>query len=310
MELKFVFRKIFSSGDVFSPMIIHSHGPRAGLLARSSTIHSAFSVYTEHRWDSDFHLKNKLNEFLQLSYLRKYNFKSDLIIAVSNSVKSFLLQRKLVPENRVAVIPNGIDLNSEKLKANSEKHEKKFHQISIGSVGNLNKQKGYEYLIEAMGSVTLRYPHVTLEIAGEGEERKNLESRIESLGLEKNVTLLGRRDDIDDLMQEWDIFVSSSVSETFGIVLLEAMKNGLPIVATRVGGVPDLIEDKKNGLLVPSANSKALEKAIFELIEHPARGAEYARNGKEIVKKYSWKSVIKQIEDAYESVAGGTESGK
>jgi len=302
MEMKYAFRKIYSSGNVFSPMIVHSHGPRAGLLARASLPHGVFSVYTEHRWDFDYHLENRVNEYFQLKYLRKYNFKTDLIIAVSSSVKDFLLKKKLAPENRVIVIPNGIELESKKLKVKSKNGDKKFHQITIGSVGNLNKQKGYDYLIEAMAIVVKKYPHITLEIVGDGEEREDLRFKIKDLRLDKNITLLGRRNDVEKLMKHWDIFVSSSIAETFGIVLLEAMKNGLPIVATRVGGVPDIITSLKNGLLVAKEDPESLAEAILKLVDHPSKAAEMVRQGHEIVKKYDWKNVIQLVQDAYRNV--------
>lgn len=104
-------------------------------------------------------------------------------------------------------------------------------------------------------------------------------------------------------MKHWDVFVSSSIAETFGIVLLEAMKNGLPIVATRVGGVPDIITSLKNGLLVAKEDPESLAEAILKLVDHPSKAAELARHGHEVVKKYDWKNVIQLVQDAYRNVA-------
>ena len=95
------------------------------------------------------------------------------------------------------------------------------------------------------------------------------------------------------------MFVSSSISETFGIVVLEAMMEGLPVVATRVGGVVDLIKNKKSGLLVEPSNPDQIARAVIEILGHPAITSKYIREGKNIAKNYDWKIVIKKVEREY-----------
>lgn len=282
--------RIQSSHDPFGPMIVHTHGPRAGLLGRWATPNGIYSVYTEHIWNADYHLKNRFSEWLQLSLLRRLNRRTNLIIAVSNSVRDFLITHKLASSNRIKVIPNGINL--EKLKVGGNNN-------IIGTVGNLNYQKGQKYLIEAIPEVIKHFPHAMLEIIGEGEERKNLELKIQNLKLQNHITLWGRQTNPQQFMRKWRIFAMPSLGETFGIAALEAMNIGLPVVASRVGGLSDLIQHNKNGLLVEKQNPQQLAENIIKLLNRPALYEKFRRQGYETAQKYSWNKIIRLIEREY-----------
>ncbi len=297
-DIKSMLEKIRTSKNPFGPMIIHTHGPRAGLLGRKALSKGVLSVYTEHRWDADYHLENRLNESLQKRALKSLNFKTNLVIAVSSSVKNYLVEKRLVPKNRVKIIPNGINLDQPKVKSKKLKAKEGNHFV-IGSVGNLNKQKGYEYLLSAMPKVLKVYPHLMLEIIGDGEEKAELRSQIRELKIEHHVTLLGRKENPENYSKKWNLFVSSSIAETFGIVFLEAYKVGLPVVATSVGGVPDVVENNKTGLLVPARDSEALSKAILEVLNRPALAAKLKRGGQAKLKEFDWKKVVKLLEQEY-----------
>ena len=193
------------------------------------------------------------------------------------------------------MIPNAVNLTSlQPIKIK----EKITHPI-IGTIGNLKSVKGQEYLIRAMKDIVKDFPLATLEIIGEGEERGNLEGLIRKLKLEHNVSLLGYKENPMPFMRHWNVFVLPSVAETFGIVLLEAASVGLPIVATKVGGIPDIIQDKKIGVLVAPKNSKAIAKEVVDLIRHPVKAAKYKSAALERVKDFEWKKVIKVLEENY-----------
>jgi glycosyltransferase involved in cell wall biosynthesis len=100
-------------------------------------------------------------------------------------------------------------------------------------------------------------------------------------------------------MKKWNVFILSSISETFGISILEAMEMDLPVIATKVGGVLDIIEDGKNGILIGPKSSSQIAKALIRILDHPAEAAKLVRAGKETVKKFDWEEVIKQIEIVY-----------
>jgi len=295
LEIKAILARIRVKYNPFGPMMVHSHGARAGLLARMVMPRGIRNIYTEHRWDYDFKLSNPINNWMQKWLLKRMNFKSDLVIAVSSSVKDFLIKEKLASGKRIVVIPNAVNLTSlQPIKIK----EKITHPI-IGTIGNLKSVKGQEYLIRAMKDIVKDFPLATLEIIGEGEERGNLEGLIRKLKLEHNVSLLGYKENPMPFMRHWNVFVLPSVAETFGIVLLEAASVGLPIVATKVGGIPDIIQDKKIGVLVAPKNSKAIAKEVVDLIRHPVKAAKYKSAALERVKDFEWKKVIKVLEENY-----------
>lgn len=299
--------QIQSDKNPFGPMIVHTHGPRAGFLGRMAIPTGALSVYTEHRWDADYSIGG-INEWFQKKILRKLNHKTNLIIAVSSAVKDYLIQTKMAPKDRVITIPNAI--NTEKLKNQRTKEPRKIkhsnHPPKLGSVGNLNPQKGYKYLIRAMKLIVEDYPHATLEIIGDGPDKKSLQALIKELKLEHNVTLMGRKSDPLGFVEKWDVFILSSIAETFGIVLLEAMSVGVPIVATKVGGVKDVVEDGKSGMLIPVKNPKEIAQTVDELLRRPALAAQLARGGKARLKKFDWSKVIKKLEEEYLRIIDNT----
>ena len=307
-KLEKILSEIQTHENPFRPMIVHTHGPRAGFIGRRATPRGVYKVYTEHIWNEAYHLENRVNEWVQKRALRSLNHKTDMVIAVSNAVRDFLVKSDLVPEKRVRVIPNGIELAETVLDSRLRGNDKFIvshghNPPLIGTVGNLNSQKGHQYLIEAMPEILKSYPHLTLEIIGEGEERESLEKIIDELNLKKHVTLLGGNVSRERIESKWDIFVLPSISETFGIVILEAMKLGLPVVASKVGGVTDIVKEGKNGLLIKSKNPSAIASAVLELLNHPALAAKLVREGKETIKKFDWKVVIKDIEEVYLNLA-------
>lgn len=296
-DIKKIINKIRTEKNPFGPLIIHAHGSRAGLLGRLASPIHAKKVYTEHRFDQDFHLKNPLNEWVQKKLLQIQNFNSDLIIAVSSSVKKYLILSRMAPQEKIVIIPNGVDLAVVGKSVNrlSTDHKAPI----IGTIGTLNFQKGHIYLIEAMPYILEKYPLATLEIIGEGEERVVLEAEIKRLNLEKHVTLYGIKSDNTKYMRQWNVFALPSIAETFGIVILEAMSMGLPVVATKVGGIVDIITSKKNGILVEKQNSKQLAKSILEVLDHPVLASKLKREGLVRVKDFDWRDIIKKVEKEY-----------
>lgn len=299
LKLKNIFGLILTNNNPFGPVIIHAHGARAGLMARAVAPKRAKTVYTEHRIDGDYFLPNFINDWCQKKILAKQNHKTNLIIAVSSSVKKFLINQNNDLRHKIKLIPNAID-EDRLLKISRKRNLKTVHRAPvIGNIGNLNVQKGHIYLIEAMKKVRDTFPLATLEIIGDGEEKDILKDQIKRLDLGKNVTLYGYRHDIDRFMQGWDVFVSSSIAETFGIVILEAMQAGVPIVATKVGGVPDIITNQKNGILVESQNADAIAEGIIQVLKHPPLAAKLRREAYSRVREFSWKIVITELEKEY-----------
>ena len=136
-------------------------------------------------------------------------------------------------------------------------------------------------LLRAAAILRPQFPRLRVLIAGWGEERAHLEALIDELGLERTVTLLGHRADVPDFLEALDVAVSSSDFEGSPLSIMEYMEAGKPVVATRVGGVPDLIEQGVHGLLVERRNPSALAASIAELLRDPDRAAKMGVRGRE-----------------------------
>ena len=196
-------------------------------------------------------------------------------------------------KGKLVKIYNGIKNSTglEKNEARQTLKEKYGVEIGgrlIGTIAELHKNKGLPYLIEAMRKLP---ETVSLCIIGEGEERKNLESLIRREHLDKRVHLSGFIPDAQKLLPAFDIFVLPSIKEGLPFVLLEAGNANVPIISTSVGGIPEIIEDKKEGLLVPTKNPTALREAVEALLKNPETGKTYASAfAKRIQEKFNFET--------------------
>src|SRR5262249_49929759 len=123
--------------------------------------------------------------------------------------------------------------------------------VVIGTACRLIPLKGLVFLVRAMALLCKEFPHLRLTIAGYGPERSTLEAEVAKLGLASRTQFLGWKQDINSIFQNWDIFVMPSLEEGFGMAVIEAMSQGLPVIATSVGGLPEIVEDSRTGYLVP-----------------------------------------------------------
>jgi glycosyltransferase involved in cell wall biosynthesis len=165
-----------------------------------------------------------------------------------------------VPARKIAVVPNGLDLQP--LAPKSVPTGRR----TIIVVANLRPEKGHDVLIDAAGLVLKRFPEARFEVVGDGPERVRLTALAAARGLSRAFTFLGHRDDVSARLGSADIFVLPSRSEAFPNAVLEAMAAGLPIVASGVGGIPELIVDGRTGLLVPAGDSAALAERLCRLM--------------------------------------------
>ncbi len=147
----------------------------------------------------------------------------------------------------------------------------------VGITGRLRREKGHEFLFQAVKDLWNEIPNLVLLVVGSGSLKDELHDYARQLGIESRVLFTGFRKDIPDILAALDVFALPSISEGLGTAVLEAAAAGVPIVASAVGGITDIIEDKKNGLLVPPGQAGALAHAIFTLYKNRAKGQEYAR---------------------------------
>jgi glycosyltransferase involved in cell wall biosynthesis len=174
----------------------------------------------------------------------------------------------------------------------------------VGVVARLEPEKGHRTLLEAWPRVLARVPDAYLLVVGEGHLRPELELMAADLGIESRVVFAGRRDDIPAVTAALDVAVLPSYREAQGLVVLEAMALSRPIVATRVGGIPEMIEDGVSGLLVPPHDAPALADAIARLLlDHPLADT-IARRGHDVVHdRFSVEFMVRAIEDLYDEGA-------
>lgn len=248
------------------------------------------------------------------------SFLSDKFIVNSQALKNFIIEKMKTPAKKIEIIYNGIDFSNLPKVENKNKCQElgyREEDILIGTVGRLHKQKGIEFFIKAIKIITQAPSPCTKKwggaspitqslkflIIGDGPERKNLQSEICDLQLENKVQLFGWRTDVLEIISILDIFVLPSLWEGTPNVILEALAYGKPVVATKVGGVPEIIEDGKNGLLVEPANAKKLAEAIIWMLENPEKAKEMGEKGKKKVENFfPIDKMVKETERIYDKL--------
>jgi glycosyltransferase involved in cell wall biosynthesis len=214
-----------------------------------------------------------------------------------------------IPARRCVLIENGIDLEqySRKLSVGEAKRRLGLppERLVIGAVGRLSAEKGFAHLIRSSAELRRAGFDFSLLIVGQGEEEQSLRNLISESGCADRITLLGYRSDLIELYQAMDIFALSSLREGLPNVLLEAMALEVPVMATAVAGVPRLIRDGENGLLVRPGSAAALTPALARLLAEGALRRSFAQAAREIVeKRYSFAARMQRIRKIYDRLLG------
>jgi glycosyltransferase involved in cell wall biosynthesis len=206
----------------------------------------------------------------------------DRIVAVSDEVKKDMVKHK-IPEVKIRVIDNGIALErfEKQVATGRMKTQLGLEERTrvIGTVGSLVVEKGHLYLLEAARPILDIVKDLKFLIIGDGPLRKLLEEKSEELGIKKHLIFAGQRKDIPELLMAMDIFVLPSIKEGLPMALLEAMAAKRPVIATRVGAIPKVIENKDIGALVEPKDILGLRDAMMSLINDPDRMNLLARRG-------------------------------
>lgn len=216
-----------------------------------------------------------------------------LVIVASHSVAKRMRDDFNVPFNKLRLIHRGVDLEEFKHKDlfDPTHSSKPTKEIVIGMIGRLTPIKGHEFFLKAMARVVRVYPDIKIQIVGEGPKaqyKESLELLVTRLGLSSHVQFLGTRYDIPEILSKMSVLVVPSVGEeAFGRVAIEAGACGVPVIATRMGGLVDIIENEKNGLLVPPNDPRLLSEAVIRIIRNPA-----------LAKSFSL-SLRKKVEDEF-----------
>jgi glycosyltransferase involved in cell wall biosynthesis len=170
-------------------------------------------------------------------------------------------------------------------------------------VGRLSGEKGFEHLIRAADRTLASIPNVQLVILGEGPERPRLDELIDRLGRQGAIRLVGHQSDVVAWFEAMDVFALSSLREGLPNVVLEAMSMEVPVVATNVAGIPSLIDDNENGLMVPPGDEVQLASALERLIQDGDLRAQFARRARALVsKEFSFRHRMERVRQIYETV--------
>jgi glycosyltransferase involved in cell wall biosynthesis len=243
---------------------------------------------------------------LPISSLFTYTRLVDHVVTVSRFVASYLVSAG-VPAARITAVPTGIDLAryDRALVAGDLRAELGLPAdgLLIGTVAILRRKKGHADLLEAVPRVLARFPTAHFVFAGDGPQQENLTRLINELGIGNHVHLLGLRRDIVNVLASLDLFVLPTHQEALGTAFVEAGAMGLPSIATRVDGVPEVIDDGKTGLLVPVKDPVALADAIIGLLADPARRRAMGNAAQEMVRQYySREAMVNQMIAVYQQL--------
>lgn len=260
----------------------------AGIPVAVQTVHGRYMAYPPGRLAA---LKKSLRHACE----RRVADRFGNVVCVSDALRTHVAEEIGIGAAQTMTIANGVavpPLNRTRAPQPGA--------LRLVTVGRLAAVKNYGLLIRAFAPLAARWPQLSLIFVGDGPERAGLERLATSLGLTGSVFFLGFRSDIDQLLADSDIFVLTSVSEGIPMSILEAMKCGLPVVATRVGGVPATVADGETGLLVESGDDRALTRALEVLVGNPRSAEEMGAAGhNRALQKFSVEAMVGAYEAVY-----------
>ncbi len=291
--------------------IIHTHNSKAGILGRFAaricrvpvvvhTLHSCVFKYPNLNWfEKRFFL-----------ILEKIAAKfCDKLIVISEPLKEEFVKAGIAREDKLVTIYSGIEIEKFNLQLNISQKKQELgipvNSFVVGIVGRLAKGKGHEFVIRAIPLILREISDIVFVFVGDGPLRNSLEDLSISLNIRNQVIFTGTRDDVPEVLQVLDIFCLASLYEGMGRVILEAQVAGKPVVATRIGGIPDIVCENKTAFLVKTADSGALAEAIIRLIKDDNLRKSMSEAAKEYVGvKFSSEKMVSDIIKVYEELLG------
>lgn len=291
------------------PEIVHTHTAKAGALGRiaAKIARVPIVVHTFHGHVMHGYFSHRVTR-LFLAIERCLATATTRILTVSDEVRGELLRLRIGRPDTVGVMPLGLELDG---FLRSDRRSGEFRRslgVSpevplVGIIARLVPIKDHSTFLEAASDLHRSRPDVRFLIVGDGELRPDLEQQAHALGLSQCIDFLGWQRDLEPIYADLNLAVLSSLNEGTPVSLIEAMASGLPVVATRVGGVSDLVEHGKTGLLVPPKDPEALSGAMKALLGDPERGREMGRLARETVyPTYSDAALIDRMDRLYSSM--------
>jgi glycosyltransferase involved in cell wall biosynthesis len=298
----------------WTPDVVHTHTAKAGTLgriaalvynttARRSRRCAVIHTFHGHVLEGYF---GPLGSAVVRAVERTLARITNRIVTISVRQQDDITRRfAIAPPGKVAIVPLGLELGPLlALDARSGRTRTgptgKSDEVIVGYVGRLVPIKDLDTLVRGVALARERLPQIRLVIAGDGDERRALEARVTELGLEGRVDFLGWRSDLAALYQTMDVFVLTSINEGTPVSLIEAMAAGVPVVASSVGGVPDVVEDGVTGVLVPPRQPEAVAAAIVSAVTQPERAWVMAARARRSVRdRFDSARLVQETEAMY-----------
>jgi glycosyltransferase involved in cell wall biosynthesis len=283
--------------------IVHTHMPYVGVAARLAVLPGRPAVvHTEHNLWSRYRPPTRVANMLTYGMNQR-------VIAVSRAVADSIRVPPWLPVRLppVDVVYHGADLGAVHSGAGAHAHARHRLQLAddtlaIGSVGNFTAKKDQVTLLHAFATLTCDHPSARLVLVGTGPLEAQLRATAGDLGIGDRVVFTGMRDDVNQLLPGFDVFALSSRFEGLPISLLEAMATGLPCVATRVGGIPEVVHDGLDGLLVEPGDPQSLAISISKLLLDDRLRGELGANAAATARNFDLRRAVSRTQEIYESV--------
>ncbi|MFT5369823.1 MAG: glycosyltransferase involved in cell wall biosynthesis [Candidatus Latescibacterota bacterium] len=291
--------------------VVHTHTSKAGFLGRIAAKYckTPAVIHSPHGTILEGYFSPIVTQ--TYTYLERFTASmAQCIICLTTREIDQYLNAKIGKREQYTYVYNGIDID--RFSTVTQQRQDVRSKLGIApesvvciTVGRLVPVKGQADLIEAFPQVIKKHPDTHLLIVGEGELHDALTQQTKTLNLESKIHFLGWRSDIPDLLGASDIFVLPSLNEGLGLVLLEAMAQRLPAIATDVGGVPEVVHDGKTGILVPAQSPTPLSEALNKLISDPAQRTQMGEAGyQRAMTHFSIHTTVEKTENIYRKLTG------
>lgn len=291
----------------YNPDIVYAHSSIAGVIARVANIGiENHLVYNPHGWSFNMRCGIVRRQFYIIIEKVMSCF-TDKIVCISDAEKNSALSKKICRENKLQVIYNGIDIDGCSI-SNGKTISKKTMQIPddsfiVGTVGRLSNQKAPDIFMKAAALIKKEIPNAYFLMIGGGNKCEEVIELAENLGLQESYKIVEWVDNPMDYIRLFDVALLLSRWEGFGLVLPEYMLAGKPIIATNVDAIPCLIENGKNGILVPVDDEKEVSKMVVRLYSDSDMYDRLATQGvRDVIEKYDVKRLSKECEELFESL--------
>ena len=230
-------------------------------------------------------------------WVQRQAYRAATAIVANSAAARTALEQEGHASSSIAVIPNGLDLSTYPSAGAATTSRP---PRTVITVANLRPEKDHDTLIAAAAAIASSFPAVTFQIVGDGPERSRLEARVAQRGLSDRIVFLGHREDVPALLAQADVFVLPSRSEAFPNGVLEAMAAGLPVIAGAVGGLPELVDHGRTGILVEPGRPAVLAAALGELLTDRHKAARLGRAARaHVVERYSFDRMTDAFEELY-----------